>query len=100
MVESVVGTKKPGLGRAACVGWMSDMAALRQGARLAGPDNDVIQNAYVDKGQSVLQAPGDMDIGLAGLRVTGGVIVRLMCPVFLCVLKSQSGMEERFLTKE
>lgn len=72
-----------------------EMSALQQAGfgervRAALADDEVIQHPDIDGGQGTLQPLGDRTISGRWLGGPRGVLMRLLCPVFLC------GVDDRF----
>ena len=61
-------------------------AGFGERVRAALADDEVIQHPDIDGGQGTLQPLGDRTISGRGLGVPRGVLMRLLCPVFLCAV--------------
>lgn len=62
-------------------------AVLREGVRNPLANDDVIQYPNIDQRQRCLQLLGQRTIGARRLSDTRGVLVRVLCPVFLCAIE-------------
>lgn len=59
---------------------MLNESTLRERHGGAVANDDVVQEAYVDQGERLLDPLSDQFIGLARFGDAGGVVVGVMCP--------------------
>ena len=62
-------------------------AGFRERVRRALTDDDVVQHAYVDERQRCLQSVGQNAIRARRFSASRGVLVSVLCPVFLCAIE-------------
>jgi hypothetical protein len=67
----------------------SDQTTLGKRQRVGAGNDDVIEQAHIDQRQRAFQCVGQHAICGARLRLAGGMVVRLMCPGFLCVRRTR-----------
>ena len=62
-------------------------AGFRERVRRTLADDDVVQHSHVDKRQRSLQSAGQNAIRARRLSASRRMLVRILCPVFLCAIE-------------
>ena len=64
----------------------SDQAAFGEGHGVASRHDDVIQRADIHQRQRLLEPLGQCLVSATRLWIAARVVVRILCPVFLCAV--------------